>query len=319
MYFAWEIKNLFHSTQKMYFSQSNMQTILVIGSAGQLGNELQLIANQYSNFKFVFTNRLSLDLSNLEQLTHLFIIHQFSYCINAAAYTAVDKAETEVALANEINGKAVETIAKICALNNCLLIHVSTDYVFDGEKIGEWLPTDNTSPLGVYGASKLQGELAIKNESQANPNWKVFIIRTSWVFSSFGNNFVKTMLRLMASKDSLGVVNDQFGKPTYAADLADAILKVIIKNSKNPTIGLSVFHFANNGACSWFQFANEIASLINYTGTVNAIATHQYPTPAKRPANSVLDTTDFEFYLGYTFPKWQPSLAKCLSIIEQNN
>ena len=284
-------------------------TILVTGANGQLGNELKSLAPGYPYCQFLFVTKEELNIGNFNDPIKYFAGHSIDYCINCAAFTAVDKAETEKETAFLINADAVAVLAKICFKNQTQLIHISTDYVFDGTSKQPYKETDNTSPASVYGQSKLQGEeLAIKHCPSA------IIIRTAWLYSSFKNNFVKTMLRLMKEKDSINVVSDQFGCPTYCADLALALMQVIEsgKNKENP----GIYHYTNAGTTNWYEFALAIK---NFTGSeckVNPISTAEYPTAAKRPAYSVLDTTKIKKTFAVTIPKWEDSLEKCLSLLK---
>lgn len=254
--------------------------IVITGKNGQLGWELERLHTQYNNqFNFLFTGRNELDLNNIQSIPLFFQQYQPSFFINCAAYTAVDKAETEKETAYNSNASAVGELAKQCAAINCRFITISTDYVFDGTKNAPYETTDVTNPLNVYGASKREGELlAIQNNPSA------IIIRTSWVYSSYGNNFVKTMLRLMKERESINVVNDQIGSPTYAKDLATAILNIIVRLSSEISHQSSnIYHYSNEGIISWYDFANEIQVLSGLSCKVNAIPSSQYPTPAKRP------------------------------------
>ena len=284
-------------------------TILVTGANGQLGNELKSLAPGYPYCQFLFVTKEELNIGNFNDPIKYFAGHSIDYCINCAAFTAVDKAETEKETAFLINADAVAVLAKICFKNQTQLIHISTDYVFDGTSKQPYKETDNTSPASVYGQSKLQGEeLAIKHCPSA------IIIRTAWLYSSFKNNFVKTMLRLMKEKDSINVVSDQFGCPTYCADLALALMQVIEsgKNKENP----GIYHYTNAGTTNWYEFALAIK---NFTGSeckVNPISTAEYPTAAKRPAYSVLDTTKIKEAFAVSIPNWKDSLEKCLHLLK---
>ena len=295
---------------------SNKQiTILVTGANGQLGNELQALASHFPEYRFLFVTEEDLDITDAVATAKYFSEHTTDYCINCAAYTAVDKAETEEATAFLINADAVATLATLCKENNTQLIHISTDYVFDGTSNQPYIETDQTNPASVYGKSKLQGELfALQNCPSA------IIIRTAWLYSSFAYNFVKTMLRLMQEKESMpadrqgiNVVSDQFGCPTYAADLAFAIMKIIEskKSNKNP----GVYHYTNTGVTNWYEFAVSIKNKTNSNCAVNPISTAQYPTAAKRPAWSVLDTSKIKEVFSLSIPCWEDSLSKCLALI----
>jgi dTDP-4-dehydrorhamnose reductase len=236
-----------------------------------------------------------------------FVKHAISHCINCAAYTAVDKAETEPEEAFNINAEAVKKLAEACQSHKAIFIHISTDYVFNGEGSSPYTETDPTSPVSVYGSSKLKGEALAMEYCE-----ETIIIRTSWVYSRYGKNFVKTMMRLMAEKESIGVVCDQFGAPTYAADLAEAILQIISKFEK-PASG--IYHYSNLGLISWFDFARAIKEISKSNCTVNPIETAAYPTPAKRPHYSVLDTTKFRETFGISIPGWKESLEKCMALL----
>ncbi|MFZ1369108.1 MAG: dTDP-4-dehydrorhamnose reductase [Ferruginibacter sp.] len=284
-------------------------TILVTGANSQLGNELHVIAPQFPYCQFLFVTKAELDITNFNSIIKYFKGHSVDFCINCAAYTAVDKAETDEDRAYLINADAVAILAKICSQNNTQLIHISTDYVFDGKATQPYKETDTTNPVSVYGKSKLQGEeLAIKHCPDA------IIIRTSWLYSSFKNNFVKTMLRLMKEKESINVVNDQFGCPTYAADLALAIMRII--RSKKSKLNPGIYHYTNSGITNWFEFAVAIKKLTNSNCIVNPISTAQYPTAAKRPAYSVLDTAKIAATFPVEIPNWEISLEKCLSLLK---
>jgi dTDP-4-dehydrorhamnose reductase len=284
------------------------QTILVTGANGQLGRELQAIAENFPQFTFSFHDRSTLDLNNPDSITTTLNREQPTWCINCAAYTAVDKAESEKDLAFHINGEAVGNLAKACRDINTRLIHISTDYVFDGLSATPLKEGDPTNPINTYGASKLAGE---QQALQHNPD-ATLIIRTSWVYSEFGNNFVKTMIRLMKDKPAINVVSDQIGSPTYAADLAAAILQIIAA----PTFIPGIFNYSNEGQISWYQFALAIRDAIASPCTINPIPTSQYPTPAKRPHYSLLDKSLIRKTYHLTIPNWQPSLATCLARLD---
>ncbi|MEP7374159.1 MAG: dTDP-4-dehydrorhamnose reductase [Chitinophagaceae bacterium] len=277
--------------------------ILVTGANGQLGMELQQLAKAYTLFEFIFTTREEMPLDNPEAITNFIAKQQPQYFINCAAHTAVDKAESEKELAYQINAEAPGTIAKACKENNVQLIHISTDYVFNGTGSVPYKEEDATDPVNLYGDSKLQGE---KKVMEFNPG--SIIIRTAWVYSEFGKNFVKTMLRLMADKDQMGVVSDQSGTPTYAADLAEAILQII--SSQQWTAG--IYHFSNEGNITWYDFAVAIKELSGSNCKVNPIITSQFPTPAKRPSYSVLDKTKIQRMFNIPPKDWKASLSICL-------
>ena len=286
-----------------------MKKILVTGANGQLGQCLQKISSQFEEFEFIFTDSETLDITNKEEVNDFFWQNSPDFCINAAAYTAVDLAETDVEKAFLVNADGTENLAEACAENNAQFIHVSTDYVFDGENNLAYTEEDFTNPLGVYGASKLAGdELAL----EVNPC--SVILRTSWVYSEFGKNFVKTMLSLFATKEELNVVADQFGQPTNANDLAEAIMKII----KSEKITPGIFNFSNLGRISWFDFAEKIAELSDAKIKLNAIETSQYPTPAKRPKNSVLDLDKISKTYAVPLKPWEESLEDCVQILQSN-
>lgn len=286
-----------------------MKKILVTGANGQLGQCLQKISSQFEEFEFIFTDSETLDITNKEEVNDFFWQNAPDFCINAAAYTAVDLAETEVEKAFLVNADGTENLAEACAENNVQFIYVSTDYVFDGENNLSYTEEDFTNPVGVYGASKLAGdELAL----EVNPC--SVILRTSWVYSEFGKNFVKTMLSLFATKDELNIVADQFGQPTNANDLAEAIMKII----KSEKITPGIFNFSNLGRISWFDFAEKIAELSDAKIKLNAIETSQYPTLAKRPKNSVLDLDKISKTYGIQLKPWEESLEDCVQILQNN-
>ena len=286
-----------------------MKKILVTGANGQLGQCLQKISSQFEEFEFIFTDSETLDITNKEEVNDFFWQNAPDFCINAAAYTAVDLAETDIEKAFLVNADGAENLAEACAENNAQFIHVSTDYVFDGENNLAYTEEDFTNPLGVYGASKLAGdELAL----EVNPC--SVILRTSWVYSEFSKNFVKTMLSLFATKEELSIVADQFGQPTNANDLAEAIMKII----KSEKITPGIFNFSNLGRISWFDFAEKIAELSEAKIKLNAIETSQYPTPAKRPKNSVLDLDKISKTYGIQLKPWEESLEDCIQILQNN-
>ena len=286
---------------------SNTKAILVTGANGQLAMEFKALENLYPAWNFVFLSREQLSLDDTSTLQSILQSGRYSYCINCAAYTAVDKAESEKDRAIAINSTAVGQLADLCRECNIRLIHFSTDYVFNGEADQPYKPTDKTDPVNFYGQTKLDGErLALRN----NPD--TLIIRTSWVYSQHGKNFVKTMLRLMAEKEQLGVVADQSGCPTYAADLAAAVMQIIAADNFTP----GIFHYCNEGIITWHTFAIAIAELSNSSCTVNAIATKDYPTPAKRPAYSALETQSFSTQFNLSIPFWKDSLRVCIAALK---
>ncbi len=282
-----------------------MSKILITGANGQLGRELHAISTDYPQYDFTFADRNALDLSNLCKLEDYFDDKTFNVIINCAAYTAVDKAESDEELANTINHRAVSMMAKIAKKKNISLIHISTDYVFDGKNFSPYLETDPTDPQGVYGRTKRDGENAILDVAPKN----TLILRTSWVYSSFGANFVKTMLRLGKERDSLGVIFDQVGTPTYARDLAKVILDIL--PHINNTIP-EIYHYSNEGAISWYDFAQAIFEISDILCTINPITTDQYPTPASRPHYSLLNKAKIKNDFEITIPYWRDSLRECL-------
>jgi dTDP-4-dehydrorhamnose reductase len=285
--------------------------ILVTGANGQLGKELQVLADSNSSFSFLFTTKQELPVQDAEQVRSFFSKHRPAFCINCAAYTAVDKAETEKDQAFLVNAEAVGILAAACRQFAARLIHISTDYVFDGQSPVPYTEEAATNPLNVYGASKLRGEqLCMQN----NPD--VVIIRTAWVYSGFGNNFVKTMLRLMNERKEISVVNDQIGAPTYAADLARCILEIITKTFPATGNGFpwrpGIYHYSNQGRISWYDFAMTIKELTGSSCTVKPVPAIQYPTPARRPSFSLLDTYKIQNTFKCSIPGWKDALQRCL-------
>lgn len=274
--------------------------VLVTGAAGQLGQAIKSRAEFFSDFNFVFCNSTELNITNLENCKAVFAKHQPAFCINTAAYTAVDKAESEPELAEAINVLGAENLAKASKEYNTVLLHVSTDFVFDGSSKTPYKETDAPNPQSVYGATKLKGEQAIACVWE-----KHFIVRTSWVFSEFGNNFKKTMLRLASYRDELSVVADQIGTPTQALDLANVLLQMCDLQEKHTPKNYGIYHFSNLGECSWFDFAKEIFKQNNVTIKLNPIPTSAYPTPAKRPAFSVMDQTKIQQVFGVEIKSWE--------------
>ena len=284
--------------------------IVFTGKNGQLGSELQLLAPLFvAEYDFLFVDRSQLDLSSNDSIDNFFAANTPSVVINCAAYTAVDKAETDREAAFQINGAAVGKLAAHAAAVNALFISVSTDYVFNGNGTSPYLPSDPTDPINYYGESKAVGEqLALTN----NPS--SIIIRTSWVYSRFGNNFVKTMMRLMGERSSLHVVGDQIGAPTYAADLAAAIMHMVAqKVAGNKHSG--IYHYSNSGNISWYDFAVAIAKLIHSNCAVTKIGSEAFPTPAKRPRYSLMDCSAIIHDFGVQQPAWEDSLKVCIPLI----
>ncbi len=280
--------------------------VLVTGANGQLGQSIQFIAHKHPNIQFVYTDFQEMDITNLESCQAIFSKYKPQFCINTAAYTAVDKAESESEKAHLINAVGPENLAKVCKEYDTILLHISTDFIFDGTSKIPYSETDVPNPKSVYGQTKLDGEIAIQK------NWeKHFIVRTSWVYSQFGANFMKTMLRLASERDSLSVVNDQIGTPTNAVDLAEVLIKIInTQNLKLNTQHLfGVYNFSNEGVCSWYDFAKEIFRVNNIFINLQAIPSSAYPTPAKRPAYSVLDKSKIKSVFGVEIKNWEESLS----------
>lgn len=278
--------------------------ILVTGANGQLGSEIKELAASYPQFDFNFTDYQELSIIDEEAINNFFDTYQPDYCINCAAYTAVDKAEdpAERELVDNLNANAVGYLAKACEEHGTKFIHISTDYVFDGNGKEPYKPDDATAPVSVYGITKLEGE------KQALENTDAIIIRTAWVYSSFGKNFVKTMMNLMNTKPALNVVADQYGTPTYAADLASAILQIIASGKWEA----GIYHYTNEGVINWHEFATAIKENMGAACEVNPIPTSGYPTPAKRPAYSVLDKSKIKEVYGIAIPDWRESLKVCM-------
>jgi dTDP-4-dehydrorhamnose reductase len=281
--------------------------ILVTGAGGQLGMEIWKLSERYPYYKFLFTTKEQLPIDNFHLVKKYFEEQQIDYCINCAAYTAVDKAEVEKERAFIINADAAGNLASICKAHQTQLIHISTDYVFDGTASNPYKEEDRIAPVNTYGASKLKGEELVLNFNSSS-----IIIRTSWVYSMFGSNFVKTMLRLFKERQSVNVVSDQFGSPTYAANLAEVILSIIEKgNADGDKAG--IYNYCNEGVITWFDFAAEIKKYLKSNCKINPIPTSQYPTPAKRPHYSVLQTSKIKSTFNIQIPNWKVSLHECLS------
>jgi len=292
----------------------DIKTILVTGSSGQLGQSLASIASNYLNTVFTFANRADLDLSDSNSIDDFFKQQQFDLIINCAAYTAVDKAESESELANQINHHAVKQLANIAKQQNTKVIHISTDYVFDGKLYRPYIETDEVAPQSIYGETKLKGEQALLETMPSN----AVIIRTSWVYSEYGNNFVKTMLRLGKERDALNIIFDQIGTPTYAHDLAQAIMAIVNSETFNQAkLNSEIYHYSNEGICSWYDFAKAIFEYGNINCDVSPIETKDYPTPATRPHYSLLNKTKIKQRFNLSIPYWKDALQQCLNKLVQ--
>jgi len=285
-----------------------MKKILVTGANGQLGSEIKVLASNYPGFDFVFTDIDDFPLDKTEEIVANFNLMQPDIVINCAAYTAVDKAEQDQVTADAINHLAIAALAALCSQSGAKLVHVSTDYVFDGTSPVAYTEEDIPNPRSVYGITKLAGEIACSKNCPES-----IIIRTAWVYSEFGNNFVKTMLRLMTERDSLGVVNDQIGSPTYAADLAQVILTILDSNKWEP----GIYHYSNQGEISWFDFALDIKEIAQKSCEVKGIPASSYPTPAERPAFSLLDKAKIKAVYGIEPVDYKVSLEKMMSRLEK--
>ena len=279
---------------------------MVTGANGQLGNEMRRLAEKTTSNRYIFTDIAELDITNLQAVRHCMTENQVTIVVNCAAYTNVDKAEDDFETADLINRKAVENLAIACKETEAVLIHVSTDYVFQGDRNLPCREDEPTNPLGVYGRTKLAGEQAIEQIGG-----KYLIFRTAWLYSSFGNNFVKTMRRLTSEREQLSVVFDQVGSPTYAGDLAMLIWHIIKEEKYNQHRG--IYHFSNEGVCSWYDFAKEIASLSGKECDIRPCHSDEFPSKVKRPAFSVLDKTKVKKDFGYVVPYWKDSLIKCIN------
>jgi dTDP-4-dehydrorhamnose reductase len=292
---------------------TKLKRILLTGSAGQLGQSIKTIAAGYHNYEFVFANRQQLNLSNETSIDDFFKDQTFDIIINCAAYTSVDKAETEPELASQINHLAVQRLADIAKQHTAKLIHVSTDYVFSGKQYRPYVETDEATPHGVYGKTKLYGEQAIQQTLKTN----AVIIRTSWVYSEYGNNFVKTLLKLGQERNSLNVVSDQVGTPTYAKDLAKGIMSIVQSQIFNQIdFETNIVHYSNEGVCSWYDFTKAIFEITDIQCQVSPIETKDYPTPAKRPHYSVLNKAKIKQKYFLTIPYWKDSLKQCLAALK---
>lgn len=273
--------------------------VLVTGGKGQLGQATQALAPKYPNISFHFTDSDETDITNIESLENTFSQIKPDYCINAAAYTAVDKAESDQDKAYAVNVTGAKNLALICKKYGTTLLHVSTDFVFDGSQDTPYTEEDTTNPKGVYGLTKRDGEEEVKNNMD-----EYYIVRTAWVYSEYANNFMKTMIKLGKERESLNIVSDQIGSPTNANDLADALVQIIISGKK----AYGIYHFSNEGVASWYEFACQIFKINNINVQANPIPASAYPTPATRPAYSLLDKSKIKNVFGIHINDWKESL-----------
>lgn len=287
--------------------------VLVTGANGQLGQAIKFISGNYPEINFVFCTSGELDITNKENCEEAFFKYKPNFCINAAAYTAVDKAESESEKAHLTNVIGARNLAETCKDHGAILLHISTDFIFDGNQTKPYTEIDTPNPTCVYAQTKLNGEKAIQETLKQH-----FIIRTSWVYSQFGNNFMKTMLRLASERESLSVVNDQIGTPTNAVDLAEVLIKIISSDSQLLISNFGIYNFSNEGQCSWYDFAKKIFEINNIKIDLKPIPTTSYPTPAKRPLQSVLDKSKIKSIFCVIIDCWEESLVKN-SIINKEN
>jgi dTDP-4-dehydrorhamnose reductase len=287
-----------------------MSNILITGANGQLGNEIKFLSFQYKNFNFIYTDVEELDISSYSKVERYFFNTQIDLIINCAAYTAVDKAEKEIDKAKRINSIGPLNLRLIAQKNKIPLIHISTDYVFDGRNYRPYKENDLTNPKTIYGKTKLEGEKNVLDYE------KSIVIRTSWLYSTFGQNFVKTILKIAKENDTIRVVFDQIGSPTYAANLAETIVKIsqeILSQNKNIIYGL--YHYSNEGVCSWYDFAKEIIDYKKIECHIDAVKSEEFPRPAERPFYSVLDKSKIKQNFKISVPHWKDSLKQCLEKI----
>jgi dTDP-4-dehydrorhamnose reductase len=285
-----------------------MLNILITGSNGQLGSELKKLSAVYPFYNFIFTDIAELDITDEQEVELFFSETNIDVLVNCAGYTAVDRAEDEPDLAKLINYEAVANLVKVCKKYDTYLVHISTDYVFDGRNDRPYREDDKPNPASIYGKSKLAGEEAMMSCLE-----KGMLIRTSWLYSSFGSNFVKTILKKGAETGKLDVVDDQFGCPTYARDLAYAILEILPKALS--IHAFEILHYANEGQCSWFEFAKAAIRIANIPCQVNPVSSAQYPQKAPRPVYSVLDVTKIKEKFGIKIPDWKDSLRECVKLL----
>jgi dTDP-4-dehydrorhamnose reductase len=284
--------------------------ILITGANGQLGSEIREISPMFKDLNFTFTDIDELDITNYNALGKFFLKNKFDCIINCAGYTAVDKAEAETEMAMRLNATAVKNLAEFSSTYNSLFVHVSTDYVFDGKNYKPYSEGDLTNPKSAYGKTKLEGEVEIIFNAQ-----KAVIFRTSWLYSSYGNNFVKAILKNAKEKGALNVVNDQIGSPTYAKDLAKAILDIIpIYKAESK---FEILNYSNEGVCSWYDFAKEIIEIAGIDCPITPIESKDYPTAATRPFYSVLNKAKIRKQFGISIPHWKDSLKECLNLLKE--
>jgi len=280
-----------------------MINILVTGGNGQLGLCIKDLSENLSGYNFIFLDFEDLDITNEKEVNAFFSSNSISYCVNCAAFTNVDKSESEEETSKKVNQDGVKFLAETCKKNNTILIQISTDFVFDGNQSIPYKENDKTNPLSVYGLTKLNGEVAVASVLD-----KYFILRTSWLYSEYGNNFLKTMLRLSSEKEELSIISDQIGTPTYAGDLAELILKIIKEDSNN----YGLYHFSNQGVASWYDFAKAIFDINSLIFKVNPIKTEEYKTDAERPKYSILDKSKVQNTFNLEIPYWRESLKKAI-------
>lgn len=285
-----------------------MQKILVTGCNGQLGSEMQVAANRFPSFQYIYTDVAELDICDKNTLDSFVKENAVNIIVNCAAYTAVDKAEDDIELCYKINRDAVRNIGEVASENNLKVVHVSTDYVFDGTNYLPYTEDLPVCPATVYGKSKLEGEQALMESCG-----QAVILRTAWLYSSFGNNFVKTMIKLGTERESLNVIFDQIGTPTYAADLADAILCLL----SNETFVPGIYHYSDEGVCSWYDFTKTIHRIAKVTCNVQPIETKDYPARTPRPHYSVLNKSKIKSTYNISIPHWEESLEKCINLMQK--
>ena len=288
--------------------------VLITGSNGQLGSEIKELENSYNNIDFIFKDLPELDICNSEALETFIIDHKINSVINCAAYTAVDKAEKDTEIAEKVNSIGVLNLVNALKKVDGKLIHISTDYVFDGDHFSPYKESDPVNPIGVYGKTKRAGELYV-----INSNIDSIVIRTSWLYSSYGSNFVKTMLRLGNEKENLGVIFDQVGTPTFAGDLANTCLEILTQENRRIDENSKLYHFSNEGVASWYDFATAVMKINKLECKIFPIETKDYPTLAKRPHYSVLNKSKIKTDFNIQIPHWRDSLEKCIEKLKSNS